>query len=73
MDELPEKPPTIPPKLTFYFESQKLIRDVKTFKPSFVEGASLAYYNDNLYLYGGIGGDGIRNQMMKYDISTPNP
>ena len=54
---------------TFYCEAQKLIRDIRTFKPSFVEGAALSIYNDSLYLYGGIGGAGVRTNITKYDIS----
>ncbi|CAD8098633.1 unnamed protein product [Paramecium primaurelia] len=57
-----------PAQLTFYFESQRVIRDIKTFKPSFTEQAAFTLLNDQLYLYGGIGGDGVRNQMLKYDI-----
>ncbi|CAD8190254.1 unnamed protein product [Paramecium octaurelia] len=57
-----------PNQLTFYFESQRLTRDIRTFKPSFTEQAAFSLFNDQLYLYGGIGGDGIRNQMLKYDI-----
>ncbi|CAD8180513.1 unnamed protein product [Paramecium octaurelia] len=57
-----------PAQLSFYFESQRLIRDIKTFKPSFTEQAAFTLFNDQLYLYGGIGGDGVRNQMLKYDI-----
>ncbi|CAD8110341.1 unnamed protein product [Paramecium sonneborni] len=57
-----------PAQLSFYFESQRVIRDIKTFKPSFTEQAAFGLLNDQLYLYGGIGGDGVRNQMLKYDI-----
>lgn len=29
----------------------------------------MIFYGDSLYLYGGIAGDGIRDEMLRYDLS----
>ncbi|CAK67427.1 unnamed protein product (macronuclear) [Paramecium tetraurelia] len=59
-----------PPQLTFYGETQEFFRSARSFRPSFTESGSMALYGDSLYLYGGIAGDGIRDQMLRFDLSN---
>ncbi|CAD8132047.1 unnamed protein product [Paramecium octaurelia] len=57
-----------PTELTFYSEVQEFYRSVKTFRPSFTESGTMIFYGDSLYLYGGIAGDGIRDEMLRFDL-----
>lgn len=47
-----------------------LPKDTKSIRPSFIEGGAMVVYNDRMYLYGGLGGYGMKNDMYEYNIKN---
>lgn len=53
----------------FYIDYHSDTKDRGGVRPSVCESASFSIVGDKGYIYGGLGGGGLLNNMLEYDIS----
>lgn len=57
----------IPP--SFYVDVIKTHAERLSFGPSFLEGSAVTVMQDRVFVYGGLGGNGIKNNLFEFSLS----